>query len=115
MRMLSRLGRQSARIVMALVLMFMVVSCGSTQTPAKIIYADGTRGCREAEHHVAIWSEPGAVPAGATVVTHVDHGADLMVMDEALAYGVRYYLVAFDGQTGWLPEIYSETIPPVCD
>jgi len=113
-RLLRGTGRSVVLVVLWLVAA-MLVSCSDTGVALGPIYADGSRGCREAEHDVAIWSMPGAVPGGAEVVAEVTHGARLTVLAEEIAFGVRYYEVEWEGQRGWLPELYSETIPPVCE
>ena len=56
----------------------------------------------------------GAVPAGASVAITVPHGVQLEPQETSSAFGIKYYLVAWEGQSGWLPEIYTETMPPVC-
>jgi hypothetical protein len=91
-----------------------LAGCAPKGAGTDIIYADATRGCKDAEGPVALWSEPGAAPAGAEIVAEVPHGTQFTVLDRAARFGVPYYRVEYEGTVGWLPANYSETIAPVC-
>ena len=94
-----------------------LLGCGQSAAPeAGKLYVDGTRGCKEPEGPVALWSAPGAAAVGAEVVAEAPHGLQVEPLDTASQYGITFYLIELEGgQRGWLPINYSETIPPECD
>ena len=103
--------------LVALLLALGVPGCGRSAAPEpRKVYVDGTRGCKEPAAAVALWSAPGAAAVGAEVVAEAPHGRLMEALETVTQYGIAFYLVELeDGQRGWLPINYSETIAPVCD
>lgn len=112
------MGKVTRAVAMALWVALLgaaLIGCAPDGAGTNIIYADSTRGCEDPEGPVALWSEPGAVPAGAEIVVEVPHGTQFTVLDRVERFGVPYYQVEYEGTRGWLPANYSETIAPVCN
>ena len=87
--------------------------CSQAQKP-HVIYADGSRGCKESEKPVAVWDRAGAATTGGVEVGDIPHATRLKVQEEAIRFGVTYFLVEHHGIRGWMPINYTETVVPAC-
>ena len=80
----------------------------------EIIFADGTRGCKQSLAPVSLWDLPGGVPCGAEIVGEIPHSTRLIVLDRASRFGIDYYLVEYEGQRGWIPRSLTDEVEPLC-
>jgi len=93
-----------------------LVGCGPGRaSEAEIIFADGTRGCKQAAEPVSFWDVPGGVPCGATIIGEIPHGGQLIILERASRFGINYYLVEHGGQRGWIPEMFTNQVAPLCE
>ena len=104
-----------AILMVATLVVFSLVACvpdGASE--ADIIFADGTRGCKQGAGPVSLWDLPGGVPCGAKIIGEIPHGTRLTILERASRFGIDYYLVERGGDRGWIPSIFTEVEEPFC-
>ncbi len=112
-----QVGRIMMRGILVCSLLLIVITlmaCSEGVRPAKTIYADGTRGCKQRPQPVILWDRAGAGAAHGKPVAEISHGTKLEVVQTEEYFGVNYYQVVYEGQRGWVPENFVSKIPPSC-
>jgi len=102
-------------LLLVLLVALSLLGCrADSDSDAEIIFADGTRGCKQNMGPVSLWDLPGGVPCGATIIGEIPHGTQLAILGRASRFGINYYLVEHQGNRGWIPENFSSEMEPVC-
>lgn len=94
---------------------FLGIGCTKQDRSESFIYVDGTRDCKHAPAPVTIWQEAGAAAVGSKAIGEVPHGIRLTILDETLRFGITFYLVEYEGQRGWIPINFTNSVSPVCE
>ncbi|MFP3895678.1 MAG: hypothetical protein ACLFV5_02410 [Anaerolineales bacterium] len=89
--------------------------CAKEEQGEAYIYVDGTRGCKHVPAPVTLWQEAGAAAVGSDALGEVPHGIRLPILDKSSHFGITFYLVEYEGQRGWIPINFTDTVEPFCE
>jgi hypothetical protein len=106
--------RTHSLILIAVTVALLLIGCSEQDEDEAFIYVDGTRGCKQAPGPVTLWDEAGAAAVGSEAIGEMPHGIRRNILDETSRFGITFYLVEYEGQTGWIPVNFTERVEPVC-
>ncbi|MEA3407912.1 MAG: hypothetical protein U9R48_07525 [Chloroflexota bacterium] len=114
---MNRKTRLHPLMIISILIAVVVLSAGCTEQERNesFIYVDGTRGCKQAPVPVTLWQEAGAAAVGSEAIGEVPHGIRLSVLDTSSRFGITFYLVEYEGQAGWIPVNFTESVEPICE
>lgn len=101
-------------VVAGLVAVSLAACAADGANGADLVFADGTRHCKQTEAPVSLWDLPGGVPSGAKIIGDIPHGTRLTILEGASRFGIGYYLVEYEGTRGWIPHMFTKEVEPFC-